>query len=78
MTTFHKLVDIIIRKWVELSYTPFAVRNEPEPVLRYPSIRARLSFVFMRIPVILKYSCFEKDKRILENNDGPFLSAGAL
>jgi len=25
------------------AYTPYAVRNEPEPVLRWPSIRARLS-----------------------------------
>jgi len=25
------------------NYTPLAVRDEPEPALRYPSIRARLS-----------------------------------
>jgi len=33
-------------RWLLWPYTPFAARNQPEPVTQYPSIRARLSSYF--------------------------------
>jgi len=55
-------------------YTLFAVGNEPKPVLRYPSIRTRLSTYLNAKYGHFKISFFLKDKRILENN-GSFLAA---
>jgi len=62
-----------------IPYTSFAVRNEPEPVLRYPSIRARLSTYLNANFGHLKIKLLEtkNDKRRLENS-GPFLNANRL
>jgi len=58
-------------------YTLFAVRNEPKPVLRYPSIRIRLSIYLYESYGHFKMNLFQKDKRILENN-GLFLAANRV
>jgi len=55
-------------------YTPFAVWNEPEPVLRYPSIRVRFSTYLYANSGHLKIKLFRKRQKNLENN-GLFLSA---
>jgi len=59
------------------NYTLSAVRNEPKPVLRYPSIRSRLSTYLNANYGHLKISFLQKDKRILENN-GSFLAANRV
>jgi len=58
-------------------YTLFAVRNEPKPVLRYPSIRTRLSTYLNANYGHFKISFFQKDKRNFENN-GSFLAANRV
>jgi len=54
------------RRYLFSVYTPFAVRNGPEPVLRYPSIRAHFSTYFYANSGHLKI-------KLLPN--GPYLSA---
>jgi len=54
-----------------------SVRNGPEPVLRYTSIRARCLHYLYANSGHLKIKSFRKNKRILENN-GPFLSANGV
>jgi len=58
-------------------YTLFAVRNEPKPVLRYPSITTRLSTYLNANYGHFKISFFQKDKRVSENN-GSFLAANRV
>jgi len=58
-------------------YTLIAVRNEPKPVLRYLSIRTRLSTHLNANCGHFKIRFFQKDKRILENN-GSFPAANRV
>jgi len=44
-------------------YTPFAVRSGPEPVLRYPSIRARLSTYLYANSSHLEVKLFQKRQK---------------
>jgi len=44
-------------------YTPFAVRNEAEPILRYPSIRVRLSGYIYAHSGHLKIKLFPKRQK---------------
>jgi len=61
----------VARDGLSHCYTLFAVRIEPKPVLRYPSIRTRLSSYLNANYGHFKISFFQ---RILENN-GSFLAA---
>jgi len=68
------IIKVHLRK-VRLGYTPFAVRNEPEPILKYPSIRACSSRCRLyENSGHHKIKFFPNEKRILENN-GLFLNA---
>jgi len=60
-----------------LLYTLFAVRNEPKPVLRYPSTRTRLSTYLNANDGHFKIRFFQKDKGILEKN-GSFPAANRV
>jgi len=78
MLQFHHFRIIILSILAQIDkYTLFAVRNEPKPVLKYPSIRIRLSTYLNANYGHFKIRFFQKDKRILENN-GSLLAANRV
>jgi len=67
---------ILVCSSVHVVYTPFAVRNDPKPVLRYPSIRARLATYLYVNSGHLKIKVFSKEEkrtmvRSKESANGP-------